>query len=261
VDHRRVRWVLAAVVAGCGGPSTPPTEAPAAEAPPPSEPTSCQHVFLDGVEEWDLSPDGLVTRVYANSDAAGSQWREEYEYDARGRRRLIEAERLEGMGEVGPMPPIEPTYLDDPEAHSVEVRFGAAYWDAPRVVWRYDVGGRPIRMDAYDGGDEPARSVECAFDGRGRVIRRGSTRFDYRGEDSVPSAMAVSEAEVFVVRADGEHIAVRLADPGEPREYEDELFEGEADLSGNCIDVLMRPCSPIFAPPPPGRDRATLPRP
>lgn len=75
----------------------------------------------------------------------------------------------------------------------------------------------------------------------------------------------MSGDERMTVTSSPREIAIRLVledeeDPEDAEEEDGPAYHGEADLSGDCHDALFRPCSPVFAPPPPGRERATLPR-
>ena len=205
---------------------------------------------------------GLVVRLYANSDAAGSQWQEAHEYDARGRRVRTRGELLEGMGELGPRPDIAPSYHEDPAARTVEVRYPDDYWGEPRVRWTYDARGRPVRREILDDAGETVSELACAYDAAGRVVSRGDQRFEYRGDAPLPHRM-IDAGEEYPIRGEPGRIEVRWVGREVPEgaDGREPLEEGELDLDGDCVDVLFRPCSPAFAPPPPGRERASLPRP
>jgi hypothetical protein len=221
-----------------------------------------------------------VVDVYENSDNAGTQYEQRYLYDDRGRAVRIRGESIEGMGETGPIPEVTVSYTEDPAARWVEARYSdgtdGELLGVVRERWTFDERGLPIRREQYDGEDPAPRVVTCAYDARGRPVARNDERFVYRGGEVVPVEVVAEDVRATVVSAphmiriravwedeaqDGEDTAGPEPDP-EDEEDEDPLEDDEdADLAGSCHDFLFRPCSPVFAPPPPGRERATLPRP
>ena len=249
--------LLSLVTLACSGAThaADPTPAAPVEEARAATPPECNVSYVDGNEEHTLDAEGRVVRFYQSSDAAGAQWAADYEYDARGRRVRIRGELIEGMGELGPSPPIEPTYTEDETAHTVVVD----YPENPpeRVRWTYDERGLPIRRELLDEEGEPRSTYECTYDERGRVIGRGEARFEYRGDAALPFAM--DDGEPYTITATPGHIRVRVVERPEPYEGEEDSFvDGDMDWSGECADLFFRPCARTSAPPPPGRTRASV---
>jgi YD repeat-containing protein len=270
------RLVACLVVAGCGG-APPPRAEP---TPPPPEPiarieepeeeieeelegealltpdeifgatpeTGCRRIEGDSssgtvVESvYQLDENGLIASFESSNDAAAFASIERYEHDRRGRMTRLVLEVTEGYEDrgdlVGPQPPVRVTHRQ--RGRTIEVHAGD---DVER--WEFDEAGRPIAVE-LDGG----RRVECGYDERGRLVRRGDTRFEYEVDAPLP-ARAIGAGGTSVVRRRGAWISFESEEEGAYFTYD--------AWAGACAQLMAGTCSPLRAPPPPGGQRVLLP--
>lgn len=260
------RLATAALLMGCGSQpaSRPPVVVPAEEnrnEPPGSEVepmardtvSTCRLLAPGSEERLSFDEEGLPTARYEASDNAGTQYQERYLRDDRGRVVRIERELVEGAGEEGALPETRVTYTEDAGSRRVEARYENEEEGVRLVRWTYDDRGRPVTVEeGFE--DEPPRARTCRYDARGRALGSDERFVRYGGDDPFPVAISHpwdSQRSLQVLRLPG---GIWVADPDSPR-Y---VYRAPIRYLGACLTRLLQPCSPAFAPPPPGGTRAPL---
>ena len=230
---------------GCPASAMPtPTTPPIEEARHVEVSTECSVSEGGGLTLYRFG-EGLLVSEYMASDAAGTQSEVRFIHDNEGRTIRIDQEDIEGIGDGDSSSVVAQT--EGPVPNSIDVYSDALSLDAPYVRWIYDDAGRPIRRESRREPDGEPRVVTCEYDQLGRVSKRGASNFYYEGDSLFPR----SHTELL------RFYSAIVVNPPETPEFE--FSVDRTTFVGDCHAAFFAPCSPEFAPPPPGRERARIP--